>query len=412
MNARADRFFLLDSLRGVAALMVLAVHVTWFSGAGPAAGGRWFDPYAARLEAAFAIFFVISGFLLYRPFVRARLLDRPALSARAYGWRRFLRIVPAFWVALTVIALTVGPGIAGLGELVRNYGFLQLYYGAGANDVIPQGWTLTVEIAFYLLLPVWAWLMRRVPGRDFSARLRTELLAVGGLVAGSLAYTAVLVYSHAVERITYSPVALLSSLPGYMDHIGLGMLLAVVSVWVEERRDGELPRPLAFLAAHPAVCWAVAIAAMAGGGAALGLHQLYTPTEYVGRHLVNSLVAVSVVIPAIFGAAREGFVRRVLGSRPIVYVGLISYGFYLWHWAVLRELYKRDLDGRIALGSSLEWYAVALVGALVLGSLSYYLVERPALSLKRLVPPAPRRDRDEALAEPAPAAPVTAPPAA
>src|SRR3954452_9206876 len=105
--------------------MVLAVHAAWFSGR--------FDSYMLRLEAAFAIFFVISGFLLYRPFVKARLLDRPPVSARAYGWRRFLRIVPAFWVALTVIALVVGPGIPSTGEAVRNYGFLQLYWGAGTN---------------------------------------------------------------------------------------------------------------------------------------------------------------------------------------------------------------------------------------------------------------------------------------
>ena len=100
---------------------------------------RWYDSYALRLEAAFAIFFVISGFLLYRPFVKARLLDRPPVSTRAYGWRRFLRIVPAFWVALTVIALWIGPSFSSLGEVVRQYGFLQLYWGAGVERRDPAG---------------------------------------------------------------------------------------------------------------------------------------------------------------------------------------------------------------------------------------------------------------------------------
>lgn len=410
MTARADRFFLLDSLRGVAALMVLAVHVSWFSSAG--LSEQWFDAYAARLEAAFAIFFVISGFLLYRPFVKARLLDRPAISTAAYGWRRFLRIVPAFWIALTVIALVVGPALSGWGEVVRNYGFIQLYYGAGTNDIIPQAWTLCVEVAFYLFLPLWAWFMRRLPGRDFDQRLRVELIAVSAVVLGSLAYNSVLVFSHAVDRVTFAPVNVLSALPGYMDHIGLGMLLAVVSVWIEERRGARLPNPLAFLARHPAAGWAIAGLAMAGGGFAIGYQYLYTPSEFIGRHLLNSLVAVAVVVPAVFGNAREGLTRRILGSRVLMYLGLISYGFYLYHWAVLRQLFNWQLTGQLSPSSYWAWFALAFVGALVLGSLSWYLVERPALSLKRLVPHRRREDRQEALAESAPAAPVPAPPAA
>jgi peptidoglycan/LPS O-acetylase OafA/YrhL len=409
LNARADRFFLLDSLRGIAALMVLAVHVAWFSGA---AVGR-VGAYTARLEAAFAIFFVISGFLLYRPFVKARLLDRPALSARAYGWRRFLRIVPAFWVALTVIALWLGSDLWSSREVLRNYGFLQLYYGAGIRDVIPQAWTLAVEVMFYSALPVWAWFMRQLPASGFRRRLRTEVVAVSALVVASLAYSAVLVYSNTFGRPTFAPGGFLSSLPGYLDHIGLGMLLAVVSVWVVEKRDGALPRPLDFLARHPALCWLIAIGAIVVGGASIPFRDTYGPTEYMARHLLNSTVAVAVVVPAVFGDVRQGLTRRVLANPAIVYVGLISYGFYLLHWAWLDQLFRWKLDGTLGfLSSYAAWFAVALPGALVLGSLSYYLVERPALSLKRLVSPVPRQARDEALAEPAPAAPVTAPPAA
>ncbi|HKP89751.1 MAG TPA: acyltransferase [Thermoleophilaceae bacterium] len=409
MNARADRFFLVDSLRGVAALMVLAVHVSWLSGAFEI--GTWSAPYFARLEAAFAMFFAISGFLLYRPFVRARLLGEPPLSAKAYGWRRFLRIVPAFWVALVVIALWLGDDLWSGSEILRQFGFLQLYYGAGTNDVIPQAWTLSVEIAFYALLPLWAALMRRVPGRDFQARLRGEVVAVSALVVGSLAFSAVLLYSHAITRVRYSPQPLLASLPGYMDHIALGMLLAVVSVWVLDRRDGDLPQPLRLLARFPSIAWAIAVLALVVGALTLGLHTYYTPTEYMVRHLLNSVVAVAVLIPAVFGDPRRGLTRRILGTRAIVYVGLISYGFYLFHWAVIQQLFRWKLDGTVDfLTSYWVWFLASLVGALVLGSLSYYLVERPALSLKRLVPPRPRQ-RDEALAEPAPAAPVTAPPA-
>jgi peptidoglycan/LPS O-acetylase OafA/YrhL len=132
----------------------------------------------------------------------------------------------------------------------------------------------------------------------------------------------------------------------------------------------------------------------------------------MGRHLLNSLIAVMVLIPAVFGDPLRGLARRLLGNPAIVYVGLISYGFYLFHWAVVDRLFRWKLAGDVGfLNSYVSWYVTALAGALLLGSLSYYLVERPALSLKRLVPPRPDQRRDEALAEPAPVAPVTAPPA-
>jgi peptidoglycan/LPS O-acetylase OafA/YrhL len=239
--------------------------------------------------------------------------------------------------------------------------------------------------------------------------MRCELVGVGALVVGSIAFSSVLMYSGAIDHVRYAPQPVLASLPGYMDHIGLGMLLAVISVWVLERRDGALPQPLRLLAGYPSIAWGIAAAAFVVGALVLGLHTYYTPTEYLARHLTNSVIAIAVLIPAVFGDPRRGLTRRLLGTRPIVYVGLISYGFYLFHWAVIQQLFRWKLEGRIGfLTSYPAWFGAALVGALVLGSLSYYLVERPALSLKRLVPPRPRR-RDEAIAEPAPAAPVTAP---
>jgi peptidoglycan/LPS O-acetylase OafA/YrhL len=399
VNARADRFPLIDSLRGIAALMIVATHVGWFSGV--VTDGSVLRPYLTRLEAGIAVFFVISGFLLYRPFVKARLLDAPPVPTRAYAWRRFLRIVPAFWVAVTVVALWIGiDELWHPRELVINYGFLQLYRGASVANVIPQAWTLCVEVTFYAALPLWAWLMRRLPARDLAGRLRWELGLVGALVAGSLAYNALLVYSGATGRITLAPGPVLSALPGFLDHLGLGMLLAVASVWIEQARDGRLPQPLAFLARYPSVCWAIAAVALWFGATQIGLSgngdETYTPAQFMGRHLLNSLIAVALILPAVFGKERRGFPRRVLGHPALMYVGLVSYGFYLFHFAVIMQLRRWGLD------SPALWYPAAVAGALLLGSLSYYLVERPALSLKRLVGPRPDPVREEAIAESAP----------
>ncbi|MEA2374159.1 MAG: hypothetical protein QOD53_622, partial [Thermoleophilaceae bacterium] len=126
----------------------------------------------------------------------------------------------------------------------------------------------------------------------------------------------------------------------------------------------------------------------------------------------NIVVAVAFAIPAVFGDFRQGLVRRLANNRVLAYFGLISYGLYLYHWAVLQQLLSWRMHGDLGFMSSYAtWLAVSLLATVVLGSLSYYLVERPALSLKRLVPLQPGREPDEALAEPAPVAPVTATPA-
>ena len=410
MNVRADRFLLLDSLRGFGALGVLVAHTTWFAGGLQA--DAWTRPYADRIEGVIPMFFVISGFLLYRPFAKARLLQSAPLSVRAYGWRRIIRIVPGFWVALVVIAIWLGtPDIWTPREILRNFGFLQLYYGGGIHDVIPQAWTLSVEAVFYAALPLWVVAMRRWQGPSFRARLRQELRALTVLMAVALAYAVGLAFVLKPDS-DLAPIALLGIPPGSMLHFALGMLLAVISVWDDAEDRAEPPQPLRFLARHPAVCWLIALGTVLLGASQLGLTpelgETATPAQLIGRHLLNTVFAVVVVIPAVFGPPREGLTRRILASRPLLFIGLISYSFYLWHWAVLQQLFRWKLDGTIGfLDNAVAWFVAGGIGAAILGTLGFYLVERPAMSLKRLVPLRQPDTREEALVEPTSATPVT-----
>src|SRR6478736_6725938 len=86
----------LEGLRAVAALLVLITHVSLnaMGNDGP------FGGLLARLDVGVAVFFVLSGYLLYRPFVRALLRDEPLPSVRRYFRHRFLRIVPLYWVVV------------------------------------------------------------------------------------------------------------------------------------------------------------------------------------------------------------------------------------------------------------------------------------------------------------------------
>src|SRR4051812_32160566 len=116
------RFPQVDGLRAFAALAVLVTHTAFLSGF----NGRGFaGEVTARLDVGVTLFFVISGFLLYRPFVAARLEGRAGPRVTRYARRRVLRIVPAYWLALTVLA--IWPGLVGVhtDHWWVYYGFLQ-----------------------------------------------------------------------------------------------------------------------------------------------------------------------------------------------------------------------------------------------------------------------------------------------
>jgi peptidoglycan/LPS O-acetylase OafA/YrhL len=117
---------------------------------------------------------------------------------------------------------------------------------------------------------------------------------------------------------------------------------------------------------------------------------------------------VGVVLAALMAQPGRGFTGRLLGSRALAYLGLVSYGIYLYHYAVLRQFsdwFAADLPhsipGRVAI-----YLPITIAGAVLLASISYYVVERPALSLKRLIPLRTPAAAGEAIAEPAPTAPT------
>lgn len=179
------RFPLMDSMRALAALSVFGYHVGYVTGANqhPTLG-----VFTSVLNVGVPIFFVISGFLLYRPFVAAR-HGAPRRRVRDYARNRVLRIVPAYWVALTAAAGF--PGLMGVftGDWPWYYGFAQIYSPQRALLGLPVAWTLAVEVSFYLLLPVYALVVARMlQGRARSHSVAVEFAprgAVGGLSGGA-----------------------------------------------------------------------------------------------------------------------------------------------------------------------------------------------------------------------------------
>jgi peptidoglycan/LPS O-acetylase OafA/YrhL len=395
MNARATRFPLFDSLRAIAALAIFGTHAYFVIAANAATPLR---QYATRLDVGVYVFFAISGFLLYRPFVRARLGEERSPAIAAYGWRRLLRIGPAYWIALTIVAVWLNMSyVAEPGNAAWLYLFGQSYKSGGlAIGGLPQAWSLCVEAAFYLFLPIWAFAMRSLPARTDRGRLRTELTGLAALALAGFGFAALAEANGAVEHFDRFPLHL--TLPCYLEVFAVGMCIAVLSVWYEER---ELPGWLRPVDRFPGLPWAVALLAFWAVSTRIGLDghdgESVSTAQYLGRTALYTVVALGVVLPAVFGDQARGLVRRLLANRALLWVGLISYSFFLYHWAVVIQVERWNLP----VGG-----LIALVGSLVISAASYYAIERPAIGLKRLVKPHPEPAPREAIAEPAPVRPA------
>lgn len=360
MAQRGDRFPMFDSLRAVAALCIVAYHALFQASTFAGAGEGWWR-YGRNLDVGVPIFFGISGFLLYRPFVAARLAGRPRPSLKRYGARRVLRIVPAFWVALTVFAIWFGRDeTSSLGGIVTYYGFLQVYDPDTAIGMVGQAWSIDVEATFYLSLPLWVLLAQRI-----RPALRSELLALAAIWVAALSWK-VFAVSQA-EPADPRDLVWFLTLPNFVDFIAIGMALAVVSA---HGTPGRL------LTRHR-LLWpaGVALFLIAAWLFAQPHDQPATDTSHLARQLLFSGIVLCALAPAVFGSARP--------TRVLTWIGTVSYSLFLLHVAVYFQLLEWWGDFPHGTGQWIVWTVEVLAASLALAAISYHLVERPFIALGR-----------------------------
>jgi len=357
-------------MRALAALSIVLTHTAGVTGFNT---DNVFGAFTARLNMGVTLFFLLSGFLLYRPFVAARLEGRPPIAIADYTRRRVLRIVPAYWVALLVLALFVGLPAFWDGPWWRSFSFTQIYWPESTVQGIFPTWTLCIEISFYLALPFLAAGLGRLAGR----RWKVELALIGALAAASLALRTIL-------QAAGGSYVLQNTLACYLGWFGAGMALAVVSVAYAGREDDV--GPLALLARRPWVAWVAAAVVFVfvskGLGLSRGFFIVYSDWSYLGEHVLFAVCAALLLAPAIFGDTAGGWLRDALAWRPLAWLGLVSYGIFLYHGPLLIELKERDAEEWLPVGGLLSLTLVTIVLAVACAAASYYLVERPALSFK------------------------------
>lgn len=350
------RFPLVDGLRAVAALSVVLCHINQLTSTHiPAA----IDKPLVNLNVSVVIFFAISGFLLYRPYVSARLGQTAAITTRGYYVRRALRIAPGYWLALTVLIIFPGLPLIDGHSFWRYYGFLQIYDAKSFIGGLSPAWTLCIEVTFYALLPLFALLMRRWA--------RRELLILTTMALVSLAFRAWIYGAHGPSWVDAHGY-LANTLLGTFHWFAIGMVIAVLSV------TGRVPR------VGGAMCIAIT------GAAFMALSFL--PQEIITTQ-VTALIATHAgvqVLSCVVGAAMLLFAinvvdarlaLQILGNRVMIWLGLVSYGIYLWHYSILQEI---AAQGGTGMAQLLVAGAVLTAG---FAAASYYLVELPAMRLGR-----------------------------
>lgn len=383
-NLATPRYPLLDSLRGLAALLVFAAHaVLYLSAFGQVGQG---SPLLTRLDPGLTIFFLLSGFLLYRPFAQARYDSTSPPALVPFFVRRLLRIGPVYWVILPIIALYFGLAYVFTPDgALRFFGFMQVYDGGTITGGIGQAWTVCVEVTFYLLLPVWAWGLRRVRMRGPGQYLRSELVPIGLVIAFSIVWKAV-VFKNSDAQGFLAAVKLepgLYTLPAYMDALGAGMALAVLTVWVSRTDPGSAV--LRFIDRYPGAFVLGAVGLYWLSGLAGGTYDADSATGYVLHQEVNILFATAMFLPAIFGDWHRGLTRKVLANGFLIWFAGLSYSFYLWHLGVMQAFVNAgwlEPDGP----GPVPFLVLSLAISIALSAATWYLVGRPFIRLGARLP--------------------------
>ncbi len=314
----------------------------------------WFHAGLAGLPGGFAgvdVFFVISGFLITGLLVREVEATGRVSLPRFYA-RRARRILPAAglvlgattlltWAALPVTRWRdAGGDVAAAAGYVVNWRFASRAVDYLAEDATPSPvqhfWSLAVEEQYYLLWPALLLLL--------AVLVRRRSLPVRPVVAGGLLLVVVPSLAWSVEATSREPAAAYFTTTTRLWELGVGALVAVgAGLWP------RMPRPLA-----AGVGWA-GLATVVVGAA---LQTTSTPWPGLAA-LVPTLGTAAVVVGG-FAAGPAGPVA-VLGSRPMVWVGGLSYSLYLWHWPLLVAATARF--GDLGPGRGLLVVLVALIPA-------------------------------------------------
>lgn len=388
--ARSGRATELDGLRALAMTLVFTYHFGLFTtpfleiGEAGAAPTTWGARVIPNLNFGVEIFFVLSGYLIYGPFARARANGTPSPDLRRYAIRRFLRIYPAYWVALVTLLVRDDIYVNGAVNFLKHAALIHTWfpdYGRiGTREAgIAISWTLVVEVSFYVFAPIWARVARMMTAH-------AELVGLGALTAAGL-----FVRFWASHHQVYPAVNVL--LPN-LAALAPGMMIAVVAA----RQHATSTTATTGQGSRVRVGWwwcAAALLFVVMIRLAYGYllaPAISEPTPLAWHLVLAPMIAVLLVTPVI-AAGTASRLTAVFRLPVVAWIGTVSYGSYLWHHVIM--LNHVDID--VVRASSAFQASMTMAGlylfVLALGAGSWYFVEQPSLRLADRLATRVRRDK-------------------
>ena len=382
-------------MRGLLCMSIAITHVTGYYSKHTASVWK-----TNAFGFSLVYFFVLSGFLLFLPYVRNIVAERSSArmpDVRDYAMHRFARIMPCYVVIFLIVnyflrlsyvqnaAIVPDDTRTGLGmitepwKLLANLTLMQTYFPQYLETGIGPSWSLTLEYAFYLSLPLLGlalFAMRKRSSRNpfvLAMLAPTILLGVGLVGRAVMPFVDHYGGTRNFVLLNWGPniaAVFAKSFLTNADNFAMGMFAAIVFVAIER---GALPerisrrvRTFSVVAILPVLVASALVFAVAAEFSTFGIG------------IVAGLMVLVVVVPLARG--EKSRLARFLDVRPIRYVGEISLSAYLWHFPILLLLGRLGLMAGDTLSGMLYNIAVLLTATILAATVTYYLVEKPAMN--------------------------------
>jgi len=316
----------LDVLRAIAALAVVVGHAYALGGRSlPVRAEHWYDVLLLQTATGVWLFFGISGYVISKPFVDALVVNRPLPQLVPYALKRGFRIFPLYWLALVVVLLAVGAGSTKAWHYPAHFALVHNLVPGRQAAILSVAWTLTLEVLFYVAIPVLAFAARRT-GTTTAERL-------AGFVAVTWLLSILLTVGADLYRADRIGIWLRQSFPAMWQMFCPGILLAIAP----HLRSARWRRWLVEL---PTARWSWLIAAFA-----LLVAAVLNSLAPLGHGLETFQVVYDASRP-LFAIGYGLVLATAIAARPwcrerarfMLRLGLVSYGIYLLHAVILYVL--------------------------------------------------------------------------
>ena len=361
------RLGVLDGLRGLAVLLVVWYHLWEISWLSPP---WWLVFIPATGFIGVHLFFFLSGFVISYPFVRAMILGNPQPTWAHFAWRRFIKIVPSYLLAIAA-AYAIGyaqlqPNASLFPDLITHLLFVHTWFPDRYGTIDGVLWTLAVEVEFYFIFPL-IWLCFK----------RGPWLTTAAMIAIAWAWRSWM--AHCCYNTLFPQWE--ENLPGYLDIFACGMISAYLFTRFGNRWRGshlDLVPPMVAIAGFALL--------------AVLLQNLYAyrfNDQWAGVWQIDnrSLLGAAFALIALGSLASPRWWQILLDNAPLRFMATISYNLYLYHQLVGRELLSHRIppyagDPHYDPEWQIRYTATAFAVAIGQATLVTYLFERPLLQIR------------------------------